>query len=83
MENPGEEDVAAAFEKELKLVEEEDQTCMPQDASGGEGKCGCKTGPTGGNPQGTTCCSGSTCNGVSKDGEATFTCEAPTAVEIN
>ena len=54
---------------------------MPQDASGGEGKCGCKTGPTGGNPHGTPCCSGSTCNGVSKDGEATFTCEPPTAVE--
>ena len=79
VENPGEEDVAAAFEKELKLVEEEDRTCMPQDASGGEGKCGCKTGPTGGNPDGTPCCSGSTCNGVAvSGGEATFTCEPPT-----
>jgi len=83
--------VAAAFEKELKLVEEEDKKCIPDGEGGPSGKCGCLT-ETGGNSKGTACCvSGSYCSYVSaansKSGVGGFYCstleEEDVAVEIN
>ena len=58
-------DTAAAFEKELKLVEDED-LCIPYNNGGPKGgKCGClKTGsaiPSHDNTSGTPCCAGLTC----------------------
>ena len=88
-ENPGEEDLAAAFEKELKLVVEEDK-CIGDGEGGPEGKCGCKA-VHGGNPNGTRCCDNMICSHVhssrTKSGVKEFRCSVPgeedVVVEIN
>ena len=81
-------DIAAAFEKELKLVVEEDK-CIGDGEGGPEGKCGCKTGD---NTDGTSCCDNMVCSYVNSGHaqrrgiEAGFYCSVPgedVAVEIN
>lgn len=81
--------LAAAFEKELKLVEEKPDVCIEKGDGGPEGKCGCYTASD--NTHGTACCGNLGCSYVlgskTKSGVGGFYCYQPgeedVAVEIN